>query len=125
MERESLLVRVQRTIEDEWVQVTREQAAAIFAEKIQPEGGWHSILCQEYLYEEPFTLDGAKYLISYLTWTVILWRFDGLVAFREVRVGWDEPENNFMVIIPRAPARTEAVTGTIRTTKRRVRSRDE
>lgn len=106
---ETLIERVQLIIENEWVQVTREEAASIFARAVQPETGWQTLLCQEYLYEEEVSLPDkaghpAEYLLSYLTWTVVLWRFDYKelkVAWREVRIGWDEENANFIEIAPR------------------------
>lgn len=114
---ETLIERVQLVIEAEWVQVTREEAASIFARAVQPEPGWQTLLCQEYLFEEVVSLPGRvgqDYLLSYLTWTVVLWRFDReemKVAWREVRVGWDEGEANFFEITPRSSYNKEVSLG--------------
>lgn len=118
---ETIIERVQLTIEQEWVQLTREEAACLFAEKVQPEDGWHAIFAQEYLYEEVIALPDERtshdYLVDYLTWTVVMWRWytdkKGAIriAIREVRVGWDEEEANFLEIAPRAQRRKEAYFG--------------
>jgi hypothetical protein len=112
---DTLITHSQHAIEFEWDQHTREWAAALFAETHQEEEGWHHVTSTEYLERHVRVLkrageDTQRLAFYTLTWTVSLWKPDarGLIAFREVRVGWDESIRDFTLIVPRARQATDS-----------------